>query len=163
MTFCKSHDGPKAGKITSKNAPLPPIKNKSVTPVVGGWVRGQKRTRVRFIFSDIFYRVFELPLPRNARKRDKKNREKVGFGLLVEFFVKAFRHDFCCKTFFVVFLNSHRWKTPENAIKQKKVEEKLTSNFLSKFWEKFSTRTFAKTFLWCFWTPLAEKCPKTYQ
>jgi hypothetical protein len=27
---------------------------------------------------------------------------------LVEFFVKTFRHDFFCKTFFVVFLNSHR-------------------------------------------------------
>jgi hypothetical protein len=28
-------------------------KKKSVTPVVGGWVRGQKRTRVRF-FWDMF-------------------------------------------------------------------------------------------------------------
>jgi hypothetical protein len=70
-----------------------------VTPVVGGWVRGQKMTRVRFVFFDIFYRVFELPLPRNAQKRDKKNREKVGFGVLVEFFVKTFRHDFFAKRF----------------------------------------------------------------
>jgi hypothetical protein len=45
---------------------------KSVTPVhavVGGWVRGQKRTRVRFIFSILFYGVFELPSPRNAKKQ----------------------------------------------------------------------------------------------
>jgi hypothetical protein len=47
----------------------PPNKNKSVTSVVvvGGWVRGQKRTRVRFIFWIFFYRVFELPSPRNAQ------------------------------------------------------------------------------------------------
>jgi hypothetical protein len=38
--------------------------NKSVTPVVGGWVRGQKRTRVRFVFLIFFYDVFELPSPR---------------------------------------------------------------------------------------------------
>ena len=36
----------------------PPKKNKSGTPVVGGWVRGQKRTRVRFIFFDIFLLCF---------------------------------------------------------------------------------------------------------
>jgi hypothetical protein len=58
--------------------------------------------------SIFFYRVFELPSPRNAQKRDKKIREKISFGLLVEFFVKTFRDDFFCKTFFVVFLNSHR-------------------------------------------------------
>jgi hypothetical protein len=88
----------------------------------GGWVvqstkkdQGQKKN------FDIFYRVFELPSSRNAQKRDKRQiREKVGFGFLVEFFVKNNRHDLFCKTFFVVFLNSHRSKTPENAIKQKK-------------------------------------------
>jgi hypothetical protein len=47
-----------------------------VTPVVGGWVRGPKRTRVRFIFSILFYGVFELPSPRNASKYDKKSRKK---------------------------------------------------------------------------------------
>jgi hypothetical protein len=30
-------------------------KNKSVTPVVGGWVRGQKSTRTRFSFLIFFY------------------------------------------------------------------------------------------------------------
>jgi hypothetical protein len=36
----------------------PPKQKQSVTPVVGGWVRGQKRTRVRFIFFDIFLSCF---------------------------------------------------------------------------------------------------------
>jgi hypothetical protein len=80
----------------------------SVTPVVGGWVRVRNRDRVRFIFSMFFYRVVELLSPRNAQKRDKQIEKKIGFGFLVEFFVKTFRHDFFCKTFFVVFLNSHR-------------------------------------------------------
>jgi hypothetical protein len=43
-------------------------KQKSVTPV--GWVRGQKKTGVRFISPDFFNGVFELPSPRNAQKRD---------------------------------------------------------------------------------------------
>jgi hypothetical protein len=42
-------------------------KKKLGTPVVGGWVRVRKRTRVRFIFSMFFYRVFELPSSRNAQ------------------------------------------------------------------------------------------------
>jgi hypothetical protein len=53
-----------------------PAKKKSVTPVVGGWVRVRKMTRVRFIFSIFFYRVFELPSSRNAQKRDLKKIEK---------------------------------------------------------------------------------------
>ena len=85
----------------------------------------------------------------------KKNREKVGFGLLVEFFVKTFRHDFFGKTFFVVFLNSNRWKTPENAIKQKKSRKNWHRNFCRNFWKGFRHGLFAKIFLWCFWTPLA--------
>jgi hypothetical protein len=48
----------------------PPIKIKPVTPVVGGWVKGQKRTRGNFGRFWTFGK------------------------LLVDFFVKAFRHDF---------------------------------------------------------------------
>jgi hypothetical protein len=44
-----------------------PRETKSVTPVVGGWVRGQKTTGVSF-FSDIFYGVFLTPL---TEKRPK--------------------------------------------------------------------------------------------
>jgi hypothetical protein len=92
--------------------------------------RGQKRTRSDFFFNHIF----ELPSPRNAQKRDINKSRKSRSGIFVDFFVKTFRHDFC-KTFFVVFL-SHRRKTPENAIKQ------LTSKFLSKCLEMFSTWAF---------------------
>jgi hypothetical protein len=78
----------------------------------GGWLvprrpkkyQGWSKTNCEF-----FYRFFELPSPRNAQKRDKKKIEKkIGFGFFVDFFVKTFRHDFFCKKFFVVFLNSHR-------------------------------------------------------
>jgi hypothetical protein len=77
----------------------------------GGWLvprRPKKYQGWSFFFVRFFYRVFELPSPRNAQKRDKRNREKMGFGFFVDFFAKTFRHDFFCKTFFVVFLDSHR-------------------------------------------------------
>jgi hypothetical protein len=108
----------------------PAKQKKSGTPVVGGWVRVRKRTRVRFIFSMFFYRVFELPSSRNAQKRDKKQiREKVGFGFLVEFFVKTFRHDFFCKTVFGSVFELPSLRNTRKRDKTKKVEEKLTSKF----------------------------------
>jgi hypothetical protein len=45
-------------------------------------------------FSIYFYRVFELSSPRNARKRNKKNREKISFGFLFDFFCKNFSTRF---------------------------------------------------------------------
>jgi hypothetical protein len=67
----------KRGMLRSlRLAPRGRPKQKSVTPVVGGWVKVRKRTRVRFFFSIFFYRVFELPSSRNAQKRDKKKLEK---------------------------------------------------------------------------------------
>jgi hypothetical protein len=39
----------------------PPKKTPNGDPRgAGGWVRGQKRTRVRFIFSMFFYRVLDF-------------------------------------------------------------------------------------------------------
>jgi hypothetical protein len=76
---------------------------------------------IRF-FSRFFYRVFELPSPRNVQKRDKKIEKKSVLDFLVDFF-KNFSTRFVCKTFFVVLLNSHRQETPENAIKQKKLRK----------------------------------------
>jgi hypothetical protein len=64
--------------------------------------------------------------------------------------VKTFRYDFFCNTFFVVLLNSHRKKTPENAIKQKsrgKTDMEILVDFFGK---SFRHGLFAKTFLWCF-------------
>jgi hypothetical protein len=45
--------------------------------VVGWFLGGPKSTRVGPKKCEIFYRVFELPSPRNAQKRDKtKSRKK---------------------------------------------------------------------------------------
>jgi hypothetical protein len=104
----QKRDKQSCGRFTSLPSKGPPIKNKSVTPVVGGWVRGQKRTRVRFIFSIFFYRVFELPSPRNAQKHDKQKSRKSRFWTFGRIFGKSFSTRFFCNTFFVVFLNSHR-------------------------------------------------------
>jgi hypothetical protein len=77
--------------------------------VVGWFLGGQGSTRTGQIFGEIFFRVFELPSPKNAQKRDKqKNNKKFGLGFFVDSAVKTLRHDFFCKPFFVVFLNSHR-------------------------------------------------------
>jgi hypothetical protein len=65
-----------------------------VTPVVGGWV-GQRPQKDQ----GQIYGVFELPSPRNAKKRDKQNRQKISFGFWVDLFVKAFRHDVFAKRF----------------------------------------------------------------
>jgi hypothetical protein len=48
-----------------------------------------------------FYRVFELPSPKNALKRDKRNGEKIGFVFFVVFFENLFdtifwQNVFCC-------------------------------------------------------------------
>jgi hypothetical protein len=55
-------------------------KQKSVTPVVGGWVRGKKMTRIRFLF----------PLEKKLAKEIKK----ILKGFFIEFFLTIFRHDF---------------------------------------------------------------------
>jgi hypothetical protein len=46
------------------------------------------------LFCEFFYRVFELPSPRNAQKRDKQIEKQIDFGFFVDVFVKTFRHDF---------------------------------------------------------------------
>jgi hypothetical protein len=126
-----------------------------VTPVVGGWVRVRKRTRVRIVLKYFFNRVFELPSSRNAQKRDKKNREKVGFGFLVDFFVKTFRHDFFCGVFELPSLKNTRKRD-----KTKKVKEKLTSKFLSKFLNLFRHGLFVKYFYGVFELPLPRNAQK---
>jgi hypothetical protein len=93
-----------------------PAKRKPVTPV-GGWVRGPKQNqgkKKRCLFNG----VFELRSPRNAQKRDNKNRKIISFRFFVDFFVKLFETTFC-NTFFAVALNSHYRETPENATKNR--------------------------------------------
>jgi hypothetical protein len=86
----------------------------------------------------IFGRVFNSVFGRDTQKPGK-----IGFRCFGGSFVKNFRHDFFAKRFFVVvFLNSHRRETPENAIRQKKNEEDLA-------WS-FRHGLFVKIFVWCF-------------
>jgi hypothetical protein len=70
---------------------------KPVTPVVGGWVRGPKQKRVRFI-PLIFFVVFLNPPHRETPENAKKN-----WGFFVDFFVKTFRHDLFVKRFWWCF------------------------------------------------------------
>jgi hypothetical protein len=73
----------------TKGPPKPKQTQNSVTPVVGGWVRGQKGTGVRF-FKNIFVLFLKSP-PRKAPKNVvKENRERTGFGFLVDYLVKTF-------------------------------------------------------------------------
>jgi hypothetical protein len=77
--------------------------------VVGWFLGGQKSTKYRgwsFFFVRFFYRVFELPSPRNAQKRDKKNREKMGFGFLSIFLQKLFDTISFVKRFLLCFWTS---------------------------------------------------------
>jgi hypothetical protein len=78
--------------------------------------------------------VFEAPSPPTEKRPKTKNavfgfktieKKRVCFVLSIILQKKNSTRLFC-KTFFVVFLNSHRREAPENAIKQQ-VEEKLTS------------------------------------
>jgi hypothetical protein len=68
--------------------------------------------------------------PKNVKK---ENREKIGFGFFVDFFVKHFRHDCFVKLFrhgrfaifLMVFLNSPCRETPKNVIKQIQEKQKV--------------------------------------
>jgi hypothetical protein len=62
----------------------------------------------------------------------KQNRKKIGFGFLVDFFVKTFRDDRFCNTCFVVrsAFDLPSLRSTRSRDKTKKAEEKLTSKFL---------------------------------
>jgi hypothetical protein len=67
------------------------LKTNLTDPHVVGWfLGGQKSTRVGQILCEIFNRVFELPSPRNAQKRDKRNQEKSVLDFLSIFLLKLF-------------------------------------------------------------------------
>jgi hypothetical protein len=93
----------------------------------GGWV-GQrpKKDRGQIYFLICFYGVFLLP-----PLTEKKSR-KTCFGFFVGFLVKAFRHDF----FQNVFCSAFELPPPKKRDKTKKIEENLTSKFLSISLEK---------------------------
>jgi hypothetical protein len=115
--------------------------------VVGGWVRVTKKGCGQIYFFTIVFVVFlnSYCSPRNAQKRDKKNREKIGFGFWVEFFDTIFVCIFFCSVFELPSLRNTRKRD-----KTKKVEEKLTSEILSIFLKGFRHGLFTNMFLWCF-------------
>jgi hypothetical protein len=110
---------------------------KSVTPVVGWWVRVQKRGGVRFVFFDIFLVVFlNSPHRETPKNVIKENQEQIGFGFLVEFFGKFFRHDvFCMTSFFSAF----QLPSLRNTRKREKTKKKSRKTCMS-----------VSMFLWCF-------------
>jgi hypothetical protein len=104
----------------------------SVTPVVGGWIRVRKRDGVRLIFPIFFYRVLNSP-----HRETPKN------------------VMFVCKTFELPSLRNTR-----NRDKTKKVDEKLSSNFLSIFGKGFDMDFLPKYFCGVFELPLPRNPPK---
>jgi hypothetical protein len=112
-----------------------------------------KKDQGQIYFFDIYFiAIVFLNSPHRETPKNviKKNREKIGFGFLVEFFVQVFRHDFLLQNVFFSAFEVPSLKNTRKRDKTKKVEEKLTSKFLSKFWGKFSTRYFTKICSWYF-------------
>jgi hypothetical protein len=86
--------------------PMPRGTQKKSGGPLRGWLvppRPKKYQGWSDFVSRFFYRVFELPSPRNAQKRDKNKIEKQSvWFFFVDFFVKivkTFRHDFLVKRF----------------------------------------------------------------
>jgi hypothetical protein len=79
----------------------------------------------------LFYRVFKLPSPRNAQKRDKKKSRKNRFWVFGRFFCKNFStRCFLQKVLFSVF-EVPSLRNTRKRDKTKKLEGKLTSKFRS--------------------------------
>jgi hypothetical protein len=98
---------------------------KSVTPVVGGWVRGQKRTRVRFIFL-IFFMVFlnspHRETPKNVIKKiDKKSVSDFWSIFLEKLFDTIFLSNVFCCVFELPLPRNVRRRTKKKTGKEKKV------------------------------------------
>jgi hypothetical protein len=90
----------------------------------------------------------------------KQIREKIGFGFLVEFFVKTFRHEFFVKRFWSAFeLPSLR--NTRKRDKTKQIEEKLTSKFFVEILGKvFDMDFLQKYFYGVFELPLPRNAQK---
>jgi hypothetical protein len=82
-------------------------------------------TKKRFtkeIMSKGFYKIFDPKSQTDffslfraflGEGNSKTRKQNIEIGLLVEYFVKAFTHDFLCKTFFVVPLTPIAEKHPK--------------------------------------------------
>jgi hypothetical protein len=120
----------------------------------------EKGTGSDLFFRYFFYRGFGLPSPRNAQKRDKKESRKNQFWIFGRIFVKTFRHDLFCKTFFVVFFELPSLGITRKRDKTKKVEENLTSNFLSIFLGKAFDMDFLQKYFMMFLNSPYRETPK---
>jgi hypothetical protein len=75
-------------------------------------------------FEKSFKHVFELPLLRNAQKRDQKNLFKKTEEKKTYFFVMSPGGFVSWKTI-IMFLNSPCYETPKNAIQKNRLKKKL--------------------------------------
>jgi hypothetical protein len=134
----------------------PAKKKKSGTPGVGGWVRVRNRTRVRFFFI-VFLNSPHRETPKNVIK---KNSKKSRFWIFVRIFCKNFSTRFFLYNVFCSVFELPSLKNTRKRDKTKKVEEKLTSKILSKFWKKVSTWTFCKNIFMVFLNSPCRETPK---
>jgi hypothetical protein len=107
---------------------------------VGQSVRARKRDEVSF--SPIFFiRFFELPSPKNARKRDKKKSRKKKSIFWIRIFGRIFCKNFSTRCFFQnVYFGVFELPSLRNTRRCDKTKEV----FVGFCWEKFSTWTFCK-------------------
>jgi hypothetical protein len=85
--------------------PRGPQNQKKIDGPWGGWLvpRKPKKYQGWSDFCEIFIVCLNSPHRETPKNVTKKNREKIGFGFLIDFFVKPFRHDFFVKRFCSVF------------------------------------------------------------
>jgi hypothetical protein len=108
----------------------------------------------------LFCRVFELPSPNAQKNVIKQNREKIGFGFLVEFFVKPFRYYFFAKLFCSAFeLPSLRNTRKRDKAKKSRGKTDI-ENFVDVFGKSFRHGLFAKIFYGVFELPFPRNAPK---
>jgi hypothetical protein len=70
---------------------------------VGQWSEAKKGPGSDLFFSIFFIVFLNSPHRETPKNVINKNREKIGFGFLVEFFVKTFRRDFFQNVFCSAF------------------------------------------------------------
>jgi hypothetical protein len=118
----------------------------------------KKSQKARPIFFVVFLNSPHRETPKNVIKRfSRKNR----FWTFGQIFCKNFSTRFFLQNVFCSVFELPSLKNTRKCDKTKKAEEKLTSKFLSKFWEKFSARTFCQNIFMVFSNSPCRETPKT--
>jgi hypothetical protein len=107
--------------------------NKNGDPVVGGWVRGQKRTRVRFFFRYCFIVLLNSPYRETPKNVIKKIEEKLVLDFWSNLLENIFNTIFFLQNVFCGVFELPSLRKSRKRDKTKKNEVKLTSKFLSIF------------------------------